>query len=228
MAIILLFRKSGYIAVANLTYTILLGGDIVVTPRLHALINPQYVIAADSGMRHASTLDLVPRLWVGDFDSSDAALQRRYDFVERVAYPVEKALTDGEIAIQAALDAGADRLILCGALGGRTDQVFGHMTMAIRLAQTGIDVCLTSGDEEGYPLHAGTHNFDLPPHCLFSLVGFSTLESVGIKGAKWCLDNATLPFGYGTAISNVTQDAKLQISIGKGEGMLLANICLKT
>jgi len=206
----------------NSPYTILLGGDIVVTPRLRALIDPLHVIAADSGMRHADTLDLVPQLWVGDFDSSDEDLQRRYNFVEQVPYPVEKALTDGEIAIQAALDAGADRLILCGALGGRSDQVFGHMTMAVRLAQSGLSVCLTSGYEEGYPLIPGTHHFDLPSNCLFSLVGFSALEGVGIEGAKWCLEEASLPFGYGRAISNVVE-ADLRISLRKGEGMLLAN-----
>jgi len=203
-------------------YTILLGGDIVVTPRLRALIDPQHVIAADSGMRHANALELVPQLWVGDFDSSDKELKHRYDFVERVAYPVEKALTDGEIAIQAALDAGADRLILCGAFGGRSDQVFGHMTMAIRLAQSGLSVCLTSGYEEGYPLIPGIHHFDLPSNCLFSLVGFSALEGVGIEGAKWCLEEASLPFGYGRAISNVVE-ADLRISLRGGVGMLLAN-----
>jgi len=208
--------------VKNLTYTILLGGDILVTPRLRALIEPHQVIAADSGMRHAKPLELVPQLWVGDFDSSDATLQRSYDFVKRITYPVEKALTDGEIAIQAALDKGADRLILCGAFGGRSDQVLGHMTMAIRLAQSGVPTCLTSGYEEGYPLYPGTHHFDLPQGCLFSLIGFSGLEGVTIKGAKWCLDAANLPFGYGTAISNVVED-DLFVSLKAGEGLLLAN-----
>jgi len=207
----------------NAPYTILLGGDIVVTPRLRSLIDPQHVIAADGGMRHAGALDLIPQLWVGDFDSSDEALQRSYDFVERVAYPAEKALTDGEIAIQAALDRGADRLILCGALGGRSDQVLGHMSMAIRLAQSGLSICLASGYEEGYPLYPGIHSFDLPFQCLFSLIGFNTLEGVRIEGAKWCLEDAILPFGYGRAISNVVE-ADLHISIGKGEGMLLANL----
>jgi len=204
------------------TYTILLGGDIFVTSRLQRLIDPRCVIAADSGMRHARALDLIPQLWVGDFDSSDLELQRRYDFVERVTYPVEKARTDGEIAIQAALDAGAQRLVLCGALGGRSDQALGHMTMAIRLARAGISICLTNGHEEAYPLYPGQHHFDLPVGCLFSLIGFSTLGGVSMTGAKWCLDGADLPFGYGTAISNLVT-ADLSISLQEGEGILLAN-----
>jgi len=206
-----------------ITYTILLGGDVIVTERLKKLIDPRYVIAADSGMRHATALELTPQLWVGDFDSSDVQLQQRYDFVKRETYPVEKALTDGEIAIAAALDAGAQRLILCGALGGRSDQVLGHMTIAIRLAHTGIQSCLVSGFEEAYPLIPGKHHFDLPPGCLFSLIGFSSLEGVSIQGAKWCLDEASLPFGYGMAISNLVS-ADLSISLKAGEGLLLANL----
>jgi len=204
------------------TYTILLGGDIIVTDRLRKLIDPHHVIAADSGMRHAHALGIIPQLWVGDFDSSDKELQQRYDFVERVTYPVEKALTDGEIAIQAALDGGARRLILCGALGGRSDQVLGHMTMAVRLARSGICTCLVSGEEEGYPLYPGSHHFDLPHGCLFSLIGFGNLDCVTIKGAKWCLDEASLPFGYGIAISNIAV-APLTVALKGGEGMLLAN-----
>jgi len=204
------------------TYTILLGGDIIVTSRLQALIDPRYVIAADSGMRHAEPLGLTPLLWVGDFDSSDAALQRRYDFVARETYPSEKALTDGEIAINAALAAGAKRLILCGALGGRTDQVLGHMTIATRLAQQGTSILLTNGHEEGYPLYPGIHSFDLPAATLFSLIGFRTLEGVTIKGAKWCLDKTDLAFGYGMGISNVVE-GDLMVALRSGEGMLLAN-----
>jgi len=208
------------------TYTILLGGDILITPRLQALINPNQVIAADSGMRHAAPLNLVPKLWVGDFDSSDTTLQQRYNFVERVSYPKEKALTDGEIAINAALEAGAQQLILCGALGGRADQVLGHMAMAIRLAQEGTPTRLTSGYEEGYPLYPGNHRFDLPSGILFSIIGFRSLEGVTIQGAKWCLDAVDLPFGYGMAISNIVVES-LTVSIKAGEGILLASLeCL--
>jgi len=211
------------IELSQYTYTILLGGDIVITPRLRSFIDPRHVIAADSGMRHAEPLGIVPQLWVGDFDSSNAALQRRYDFVRRETYRSEKALTDGEIAIKAALSKGARRLILCGAFGGRADQVLGHMTIATRLVQEeGISVLLTSGAEEGYPLYPGDHSFDLPAETLFSLIGFCALTGVTIQGAKWCLDMCDLPFGHTMTISNIVV-GDLTISIKAGRGMLLSN-----
>ncbi len=49
-------------------FVILLSGDLMVTPRLHRQIAGSRIIAADSGMKHASTLGIVPELWVGDFE----------------------------------------------------------------------------------------------------------------------------------------------------------------
>mgnify|MGYP001184054706 CR=1 FL=1 len=85
-------------------FLILLGGELSPGPRLAAQIEGARVIAADGGMRHAATLGLVPELWVGDFDSSDTALKARFSGVERVEHPVAKDMTDGELAIEAALD----------------------------------------------------------------------------------------------------------------------------
>ncbi|TIT31323.1 MAG: thiamine diphosphokinase, partial [Mesorhizobium sp.] len=51
------------------TFTILLGGDLLRTPRLDRQVEGSRVIAADAGIGHARMLGLVPELWVGDFDS---------------------------------------------------------------------------------------------------------------------------------------------------------------
>ena len=50
------------------TFTVLLAGDITPTTRLAAQIAGTRIIAADSGMRHAAALRVVPELWLGDFD----------------------------------------------------------------------------------------------------------------------------------------------------------------
>ena len=51
-------------------FAILLGGDVTPTPRLTRQLEGARVISADGGMMHAEALNLVPELWVGDFDST--------------------------------------------------------------------------------------------------------------------------------------------------------------
>ena len=67
------------------SFTLLLGGSLAVTDRLRALTEGSRVIAADSGMRHAVDIGVTPELWVGDFDSSDAALIARIIRAEALA-----------------------------------------------------------------------------------------------------------------------------------------------
>lgn len=135
------------------TFTLLLGGDLVRTPRLDAQLAGTRVIAADPGIRHADMLGLVPELWVGDFDSAPASLPPHLARVPKERFPAEKDKTDGELAVAIALQSGATKLVLAGAFGGaRADHAFLHLALAVRLAEDGVDVLLTSGAQEGVPL----------------------------------------------------------------------------
>lgn len=185
------------------TFTILLNGDICVTDRLRAQIQKSRVIAADGGMRHARALDVVPELWLGDFDSSDQVLQQKYGHIPRVRFPVDKDATDSALACEQALQQGAEKLVLCGAFGGeRCDHSISHMTQAIAMAEKGISVLLTSGCEEGWPIVPGDFSCDLPDGCLFSIIGFSDLQGLTISGAKWPLSQRNVPFGSSLTLSN--------------------------
>ncbi|AQS41017.1 MAG: Thiamine pyrophosphokinase [Candidatus Tokpelaia hoelldobleri] len=203
------------------TYTILLGGDLVPTLRLKAQIADTPVIAADGGMRHAARLGLEPLLWVGDFDSADAQDIAAYARVPRLVFKPGKDKTDGEIAVQEACKRGAKRLVLCGALGGgRTDHALLHMTLAAVLLEKKIPVLLTGGKEEGWPLVAGSYEFDFPQGSLFSIVAFSAMEGLRIHGARWTLDHTTLAFGSSLTLSNEVT-GRLSVSLEQGRGILL-------
>jgi thiamine pyrophosphokinase len=205
------------------SFTLLLGGNLTVTGRLRALTQGSRVIAADSGMRHAVALGLTPELWVGDFDSSDAALIDRFPSVERRTYPAAKAVTDGEIAVAEAIARGATRLILAGALAGeRSDHALQHYLNALGLVEDGYEVVLTSGDEEAYPFAAESGiALELPKGALFSVLGFTTLEGLTIENARYPLRNFTLPFGSSRTISNVAE-GPISVSLTRGRAMLLA------
>jgi len=204
-------------------FTLLLGGDLVATPRLLAQVAGSRVLAADSGIRHAAALGLEPELWVGDFDSSDAPLMALMDRVPRETFPAEKNSTDGELSVDLALQKGASELVLVGAFGGsRADHAFLHMTMALRLAERGLTVLLTSGDQEGVPLLPGTQRFDYDRQTLFSVLGFTDLV-ISIAGARWPLVKRDVPFGSSLTLSNFVSGS-LSVELHSGRALLLAHV----
>ena len=203
-------------------FTILLGGPLLKTDRLVAAVAGSRVIAADGGIRHAAMLGVVPELWVGDFDSSSADLAAQFPNVPRMPYPAQKAVTDGAIAIDEAMGRGATRLLLAGALGGeRSDHALMHLLQALQLAKEGLDIALTSGEEEAYPLLPGQRRFALPAGSMFSILGFSGLTGLTITDARYPLEDRTVPFGSSLTISNVAEGS-IDITLVSGEAMLLA------
>ena len=204
------------------TFTILLGGELRLTDRLRAAVSGSRFVAADGGMRHATALGIEPELWVGDFDSTPADLLAAFPKVPKQPYPAAKAATDGEIAVSEAIDRGAVRLILAGAMGGeRSDHAIQHLLYGVQLAEKGFDVLLTSGDEEAVPLLPGTLELTLPAGSLFSVLGFSDLTGLFIDNARYPLRDFHMPFGTSRTISNVAEGL-VRFSLGSGRAIVLA------
>ena len=204
-------------------FIILLGGPVAVNPRLLGQVEGARAIAADGGIRHAETLGLTPEMWVGDFDSTDGELALQYAEIPRLEFPAEKNLTDGELALEMALERGATEIIMAGALGGeRADHAWAHVVQAVALAMEGRDVFLTSGSEEGYPLLSGKAlTLDLPKASLFSVLGLDRLEGLTITNARYPLDGFELPFGSSRTISNVAE-GEVTFDLRAGRALVLA------
>ena len=199
-------------------FAILLGGDLVVTPRLQHQLQGARFIAADSGMQHASGLGIVPELWVGDFDSAGSELQIDYREVERQQFPADKNATDGELAVEQALQRGAKGLVFVGGLGGQADHATAHFGLLIKLAGHGIKCFGTSGHEEAWPL-LPQQSFDLNPGTRFSIVPWSSLESLNLGGVKWPLEQRHVPLGSTLTLSNVAE-GRVDVSLAAGSGII--------
>ena len=207
---------------SNSTFAILLGGALEIDDRVLALTQGVRAIAADGGMRHAQALGILPEVWVGDFDSTPAGLSEFHAATPRIPFPAEKNFTDGELAIEQAIERGATRLVLVGSFGGaRTDHALSHLLQAVTLAERGLDVVLTSGVEEGVPLLPGSRDLDLPAGSLFSVVAFTALTGLSLSGAKYPLDEADIAFGASRTISNVAE-GPLTASLVSGRALIIA------
>ncbi len=205
----------------NTHFCILLGGRLKPTERLHRQIAGRRVIAADGGMVHAETLGVQPEVWVGDFDSADPDLQIRHESVPRLKFPADKNATDGELAVEEALARGAGSIVLAGGLGGQSDHIVGHFTLAVGLARRDISVVITSGDEEGYALLPGRMTIDVPAGSRVSILPFCDLSGLTLEGVKWPLKDHHVGLGSSLTLSNEAT-GPVTIGLGDGYGMAIA------
>jgi thiamine pyrophosphokinase len=197
-------------------YAVLLGGDVIPTRRLNRQLAGATVFAADSGMRHAVTLNLKPVLWLGDFDSADPHLIQKYSDVERVVFPSAKDATDGEIAINEALKRGANEIILVGSFGGQFDHVLTHATSILALASRDVSTIATSGNEEAYALLSELNLPGLEAGTRLSVVALSALHGLSISGVAWPLKKANIPMGSSQTLSNeIVGDVSLSLEHGQ-------------
>jgi thiamine pyrophosphokinase len=202
-------------------FAILLGGELTVTPRLLRQIEGARVIAADAGMVHAAALGLVPELWLGDFDSAGSELVIAYRDIPRRGYPAAKDKTDGALAIEEALALGASELVLVGGFGGQADHALGHFGQLLGLARAGVNVMMTSGNEEAHAFIPGEMSLDLAAGTRLSLIPFSDLDGLDLEGVRWPLVKRDVPLGSTLTLSNVAE-GNVRVALRKGYGIAIA------
>lgn len=176
-----------------------------------------FVVAADGGLVHAKALGIEPDLIVGDFDSVPAGLLATYPshLVER--HEVEKDELDLELALTAALNAGARELSVLGAFGDRFDQSLAAVLIAARLTSEGQSVDLHGGTHSAWVLAGGaTHALDVPVGTTVSVIALVGDAVVSGKGLAYRLDDLHVPFGTGLGVSNLVTHAGGSITCVRG------------
>jgi thiamine pyrophosphokinase len=92
------------------------------------------VIAADGGTNHCIAMKIKPAIAVGDFDSTSAESMAylKDKQVKLISAAKDKDETDLELAIKAAVDLGAKRVDVYGALGKRWDHAVYNVLLLTR------------------------------------------------------------------------------------------------
>lgn len=192
------------------------GGGVA---RLEVEVPPgAFIVAADSGLAEAIRLGVRVDLLIGDMDSVAPgdleAYERAGGAVQR--HPEDKDETDLDLAITAAIVAGAERLTVVGGDGGRLDHLLGNALLlaAPRLAAVEIDGVF--GDAR---LHVVRRRRDLTGTAgelvsLFALAG--PARGVGTEGLRWPLEHATLEPGSTLGISNRFLADRAAVTVADG------------
>ncbi len=190
------------------------------------------VVAADGGARLATPLGLRIDRWVGDGDSLPYAEieQLRVAGVPVELVPADKDESDAELAMVAAVRAGATDLTILGALGGpRLDHAFANVALlahpaladrAARLLDATTRISLVTGPGDGARSEA--EGFHGRVGDVVSLLPLSTtVEGIVTTGLRYPLRDEALALGPARGLSNVRTEATATISVRDGRLLVI-------
>ena len=167
------------------------------------------VIAVDGGLKSVKNPDLI----VGDLDSVDPSLLKKIPREKIRKYPLNKELSDTEIAIGIAYgEMKADEVVLFSYFGNRVD----HSLSNLFLLKKFPELIFKNGKETLFLLQ-GKMKLDLPIGTIVSLIPLSD-QVLGVisEGLHWRLKGETLSKTF-MSLSNVVEKSPVTLSAYSGD-----------
>lgn len=195
------------------------------------LAGADLLIAVDGGARWLESAGVLPDLLLGDLDSVEPVLIERLAAagvgVER--HPVEKDESDAELAIQRAVAAGADQIVVIGALGGaRLDHELANLLLLADRRWHGAqrDLRIVRGGTQVRALHGGGRlELDAARGDLVTLLPVAgDADGVRTDGLRHALDGEPLAFGRSRGLSNRVERAPASVSLERGTLLVIETL----
>lgn len=173
-------------------------------------------IAADVGYQNALKLGVKIDILLGDFDSLGTPPPDKQ--LEILTVPAEKDFTDTQLAVQTALERGADDIVIIGGLSGRLDHTLSSLAILEDLSLKKVHALITDGHNRARFLSSTSTLIPKSHFRYLSLIAVSErVRGVSIEGCKYPLKNATLERCYQYAISNELCGNCALISVRRGD-----------
>jgi len=186
------------------------------------------IIAVDGGLKAADELGIIPDYVVGDFDTIDTEIIKRYREMSNknekpiiLSFQPEKDDTDTEIAVRLCVELQADSVALVGATGTRLDHTFANIHLLKMLLDERIPAKIYDDNNKIYLTDRSINlNRSNLYGSYFSMLPLTEkVTDITLHGFKYPLTKHTLHFGTSLCISNeVVED---QASIELNEGILV-------
>ena len=200
---------------------IFLNGEVASKDRVRfELQGDDCIICADGGFNIIEDMGITPDLVLGDFDS---VLSSNLNIIEKrkikvLRYPADKDKTDFELALEAAIERKATKVLVIAPFGGRIDHVLGNVFLTAFGFSKNLSISLFDGKTRACILHGGQKIQLKQIHGeLLSLIPLSKIVTgVELGGVNWPLENRQLKIGSTLTISNKITSATAGVSIDDG------------
>jgi thiamine pyrophosphokinase len=190
---------------------------------VHGLPAHDFAVAADSGLDAANRWGVHVDVAVGDFDSTLPATVDRAAAggTELRKVPADKDATDAELALDVALERGADELTFVMSSQGRADHA---ITLALSLGTARLAHCKVRALIDDSYAEVVRDRVDLSEKHgrLVSLIPlFGSVGGVTTDNLVYALNDATLDAGSGFSISNEFKADATTASVSMTSGTML-------
>lgn len=200
---------------------IVLGGDAPSRALLESCAqHADLRIAADRGLEAFDAAGITPELLIGDMDSVDASVLRKYDGATgQTRLSCMKDDTDGEAALHLAAEHGADEVTFLGALGGRMDHALANLMLLNRAHRMGLRAQIL--DEHVRIVRVdGECTLSGAEGDTVSLLPLGGASGVSLKGFVYPLEDATLTSDMTLGVSNVVNAQRAMVFVRDGDLLL--------
>lgn len=172
------------------------------------------VISADAGYRNATLMGVHTNILIGDFDSLGHVPD---DVDEVLQLPTEKDDTDTQIAVETAIERGADEIVIVGSTSGRLDHAMSTLAILEKYWDKRLSIYIVNGQNRVRFIKNSGFIIVRSQYKYFSLIAVDEkVKGVSIEGAKYPLVNKTLFRNRQFAVSNeIVKNAAL-VNVKKG------------
>jgi thiamine pyrophosphokinase len=187
------------------------------------------LIAADGGAARVLAAGFVPDVVVGDFDSLSGAERGRLEALDvelRVAAP-DKDESDMELCLLTALEGGAERLTIVGALGlHRPEHTVANLLLLADPRLDGVAVVIVGRGSRLWRIGTadgpGEAVIEGRPADFVSLFPLdSSVAGVTTHGLRFGLTDALLPLGPSRGLSNELEADRARVTSRRGRLLVI-------
>jgi thiamine pyrophosphokinase len=182
------------------------------------LRDDDYVICADGGTRHVSSLDIKPDLVIGDMDSTEKAYLQKLqaDGVPIELFPQDKNETDLELAIGHAIEQTPNEIVIIAAIGGRLDQTLANIALLSNDQLSTFNLKLDDGVDEVFFCRDQVEVQGRSGDIVSLIPWQGPVSGVQTKNLKWKLNNETLYPEKTRGVSNEMKSDIANVKISTG------------
>lgn len=202
--------------------------DIEYTKKYISTRSYDIVIAVDGGLKSAMKLDVMPDYIVGDFDTIEEDILKKYmqvDGISIIRLNPEKDLTDTQSAIEKAIELSTDYIEIIGGTGTRLDHTIANIHTLQMMEGRCREAVITNENNririiyDKYVIKKGEQ--------FGKYVSFLPLtdvvEKITLKGFKYPLKDFdfTIKGTLGLGVSNEIIDEEAEVSLKSGRLIMI-------